>query len=583
MTQLTLNRIRSVLEQQFAGKIDMSDYAMKSQDETRQAFLSRALAALCIKGLSGVDADVAGGAITDGFHDGGIDAIRFEPRTDTLFLVQSKWSDNGNKPIDADGVGKFVVGVRDLLSCRFDRFNEKVKSKEAEIRTALYADRQIRIRLITIHSANQPTHAHVTRRVDDLVAELNDPVPAAIGEHLDQAGAYNLITSESKPQKITLQIGLNQWGSVEKPFLAYYGHVHVGEIADWWKNHSNFLFTQNLRLFYYSSEVNEALKSTLVDEPEHFWYFNNGITVICDTVHRGLAGSPEHKVGVFTCSGVSVVNGAQTVGSIGNILGGIPDESNPPTGWVQIRIISLEKCPPEFGRRITRAANLQNAVSNREFAAMDPLQHRLATDFAMDRRKYVYKSGEQEPRGEEGCNIVEATQALGCAASVNLAVQVKREIGALWANTDLAPYTDIFPGELTTARVWRCVLVMRAVDEELQKLRMTELPRAELVAVHMNRVILHLVFQDPSVRPFNHDGTPDTEIVIAARSAVLPIFKKVSEYLEREQPNDYPAPLSKNLSKCERLATDYKKPASAKSPSPPEQGSLNFSTPNGQS
>jgi hypothetical protein len=214
---------------------------------------------------------------------------------------------------------------------------------------------------------------------------------------------------------------------------------------------------------------------------------------------------------------------------------------------------------------------------------MDPLQHRLATDFAMDRRKYVYKSGEQEPRGEEGCSIVEATQALGCAASVNLAVQVKREIGALWANTDLAPYTDIFPGELTTARVWRCVLVMRAVDEELQKLRMTELPRAELVAVHMNRVILHLVFQDPSVRPFNHDGTPDTEIVIAARSAVLPIFKKVSEYLEREHPNDYPAPLSKNLSKCERLATDYKKPASAKSPSPPEQGSLNFSTPNGQS
>ena len=156
MTQLTLNRIRSVLEQQFSGKIDMSDYATKSPEDTKQAFLSRALAALCIKGLSGVDADVAGGTITDGFNDGGIDAIRFEPRTDTLFLVQSKWSDNGNKPIDPDGVGKFVAGIRDLLSCRFDRFNEKVKSKEAEIRTALYADRQIRIRLITIHSANQP-------------------------------------------------------------------------------------------------------------------------------------------------------------------------------------------------------------------------------------------------------------------------------------------------------------------------------------------------------------------------------------------------------------------------------------------
>jgi hypothetical protein len=141
MSQLTLNRIRSVLEQQFSGKIDMSDYAGKSAEDTKKAFLSRALAALCIKNLAGVDADTAGAAVTDGWQDEGIDAIRFEPRTDTLFLVQSKWSDSGNKPIDVEGTAKFVGGVRDLLSCRFERFNEKVRNKEAEVRTALYADR----------------------------------------------------------------------------------------------------------------------------------------------------------------------------------------------------------------------------------------------------------------------------------------------------------------------------------------------------------------------------------------------------------------------------------------------------------
>jgi hypothetical protein len=153
-----------------------------------------------------------------------------------------------------------------------------------------------------------------------------------------------------------------------------------------------------LRLFYFNSDVNEALKSTLVSEPEFFWYFNNGITVICDSIVKGLAGSTDNAAGIFACEGVSVVNGAQTVGSIGEIVGGVPDGTDPPQGWVQARIISLEKCPPEFARRLTRAANLQNAVSNREFAAMDPLQHRLATDFALDRRKYVYKSGDPDPR-----------------------------------------------------------------------------------------------------------------------------------------------------------------------------------------
>lgn len=549
----------------------MSDYSSKPEEDRRLAFLSRALAALCIKQMAGVDAETAGLAVTDGYHDGGLDAIRFEPRTDTLFLVQSKWSESGNKPIDTEGTHAFTSGVRDLLMGRFERFNAKVQSKKAEVLSALYADRPIRIRLITIHSASQATAPHVRRPIDDLVEEVNDPVPVAAGEHLDQAGAYALITAESTPLKIKLQIGLTQWGVIEKPFLAYYGRVHLGEIAKWWKDHANFLFVQNLRLFYYSSDVNEALKSTLASEPEYFWYFNNGITVICDSVVKGLAGSPEHAVGIFSCEGVSVVNGAQTVGSIGGIVGGVPDGTDPPQGWVQVRIISLEKCPPEFARRLTRAANLQNAVGNREFAAMDPLQYRLATDFALDRRKYVYKTGDQEPRGNEGCSIVEATQALGCALSVNLAVQVKREIGALWASTESAPYTDIFPQNLTTARVWRCALVMRAVDEELQKLRTGDLPRADLVAIHLNRLILHLVFQDPAVRPLNHDGTADTEIVRVARGAVQPIFAKVIGYLERVHPSDYPAPLSKNLTKCEELAANYDKPAR---PTPKTQGSL---------
>lgn len=451
-----------------------------------------------------------------------------------------------------------------------ERFNEKIRRKEAEVRTALYADRPIRIRLITIHSANEPTAPHVRRPIDDLVDELNNPVGVAKSDHLDQAGAYALITAESTPAKIKLQIGLTHWGVIEKPFLAYYGRIHLGEIAQWWKEHSNFLFIQNLRLFYYNSDVNEALKATLISEPEYFWYFNNGITVICDSVIKGLAGSPDTQVGIFSCEGVSVVNGAQTVGSIGGIVGGMPEGAEPPQGWVQVRIISLEKCPPEFARRLTRAANLQNAVGNREFAAMDPLQYRLAADFALDRRKYVYKTGDLEPKGEEGCSIVEATQALGCAVSVNLAVQVKREIGALWANTEAAPYTEIFPPGLTTARVWRCVLVMRAVDEELQKLRASSLLRADLVAIHMNRVILHLVFQDPAVRPLNHDGTSDAEIVKMARGAVAPIFAKVIEYLEREHPNEYPAPLSKNLTKCEKLALNYR------SPSVPVQGTLDL-------
>ena len=78
---------------------------------------------------------------------------------------------------------------------------------------------------------------------------------------------------------------------IERPFLAYYGRVSIEQVVQWWGEHRNHLFSQNLRLFYQSSSVNEALRRTLGEDPENFWYFNNGITIIADKVTKGLAGA----------------------------------------------------------------------------------------------------------------------------------------------------------------------------------------------------------------------------------------------------------------------------------------------------
>jgi hypothetical protein len=558
MSQHTLTRIENILDKYFSSLIDMRDWQARPELDRRLPFLSRALAALSVKSLAKVDLETAAKAVTDGFQDNGIDAIYFDQKTDKLFLVQTKWSDSGTKPLDASSSGAFVAGVRDLLAARFDRFNEKIREKESEVRAALYSERPIKIALVTIHTATQPLSAHVKRKIDDLVSELNDGIPIAEASHYDQGGVYGLVTSESKPPKLKLQIGLKDWGVIEKPFLAYYGRVHVSEIQQWWTEYGNALFSQNLRLFYFSSDVNDALSRTLQQTPKYFWYFNNGITVICEKLTKAAVGSPGRLIGLFTCDGASIVNGAQTVGTIGTTDSLAPDASalpqvDSPDSWVQVRIISLDKCPPEFSRAITRAANLQNAVGNREFAAMDPVQHRLAMDFALDKRKYVYKQGEPDPKGEDGCGIVEATQALACARSTALAVQVKREIGALWADTGREPYTELFNEYLTSTSLWRCVLVLRAVDEELRQLRRSELFSADLIGIHLNRLILHLVFLHEGVRPLLRDSAEEQVCINAARSAARKIFPEVADYIEREHADNYLASFSKNLTKCDRL------------------------------
>lgn len=570
MSLVTVNRIASVLERDFSGKIDMSEWVGRPEPDTRIAFLSRALAALCVKYLAGTDADTAAASVTDGFGDGGIDALYFDQAEDVFYFAQSKWSKDGTSPLNGDGSSKFIEGVTNILSGdagEFAKFNDKIKRKEAEIRSALYSERDVRLCLVTAHNAEQPIAAPARHRVDQCLATLNNPIKIATANHFDQAGIYKIITAESRHQQITLDISLREFGVIEKPHLSYYGRVHVLEVADWWKRYGPHLLSRNLRLFFpFGSDVNAALSRTVREEPDNFWYFNNGITIICDSIKRKLAGLPKKDLGLFQCENVSVVNGAQTVGTIGTSItdsdvGSVADSALDDS-WVQVRIISLEKSGDGFDGRITRATNFQNSVRARDFAAMDPIQHRLAIEFALDRRKYVYKSGEDDPKFEDGCSLTEATQALGCAISMDLAVQVKRNLGELWSSTTAPPYTKLFNDKTTSGEVWRAVQIMRGVDEELQKLRNSTVARSDMICTHLNRVILNLVFQHESVRGWRDPKLSDENVVRAAREPVARLFGLVGDYLEKNHKTDYLGVFFKNTDKCNALAVSVmsKKP-----------------------
>ncbi|XPP25967.1 MAG: AIPR family protein [Leucobacter sp.] len=154
---------------------------------------------------------------------------------------------------------------------------------------------------------------------------------------------------------------------VSEPYTAYYGQVEATELAEWWKSHRSNLFDRNIRKFIVDSEVNVALATTLESEPEHFWYFNNGITVLCDQVVRAPVGGASRRTGKFELRGATVVNGAQTVGTIGRFAERDPAAVS--NARVQVRFISLEASSNRFDALVTRATNTQNRVERRDFVA----------------------------------------------------------------------------------------------------------------------------------------------------------------------------------------------------------------------
>jgi hypothetical protein len=221
---------------------------------------------------------------------------------------------------------------------------------------------------------------------------------------------------------------------------------------------------------------------------------------------------------------------------------------------VNLRLISLKDCPAGFDADVTRATNTQNRIQHRDFAALDDVQHRLAHEMSLDGRRYAFKSGDPDPKGDDGCNIEEATVALACALpDVAMAVQAKREVGALWRDVGKPPYTTLFNDKLTARDMWKAVLIMRAVSDELDRLAHTPIPRADLLAVHGNRFILHRVFRDPAVKGFRASGANEEALLLAARKVSAEAFTDTANYLQRQYPNAYRANLFKNTQKCRDL------------------------------
>jgi hypothetical protein len=406
--------------------------------------------------------------------------------------------------------------------------------------------------VVFAHMGTGELSLEVRARMEDYIADLNDPTETASFAYLDQSKLHRLLLEENQVANIDLQVELSDWGQLEGPPRAIYGQVPAAQIAGWVNEHGQALFAKNVRVLLPDSEVNEGLVATLESSPEHFWYFNNGITVLCGQVAKSPLGGLDRRLGSFEFKNVSIVNGAQTAGSIARA----EDSWSAPEldrARVMVRFISLEGATPDFANYVTRATNTQNRIGGRDFVSLDPEQARIKDEFAVENLQYVYRSGEADPKPSEGCGIVQATVALACSdPNPALTTQAKREISRLWDDIGRAPYKQLFNGKTTYLRVWRAVGVLRVVEDELDSLTATLDGREKGIAVHGNRTVLHLVFKNLSMAKIESPDYDWGRELVRARELVSATLREVIEVVEADFPG-YPASLFKNSAKVSEL------------------------------
>jgi hypothetical protein len=159
------------------------------------------------------------------------------------------------------------------------------------------------------------------------------------------------------------------------------------------------------------------------------FYFNNGLTAVC----AEIVPPPGHNFvqAALTLRGFSVVNGAQTVGSI--FAAQAAGNQISPDAKLLITLIEVGVVPGNLGVEITRYRNTQNAVRGLHFAALDDNQERLRRELAISGINYHYRPSAEAVQG--GANVItfeDAALALACfSGNTRTIVTAKKEVGQI--------------------------------------------------------------------------------------------------------------------------------------------------------
>lgn len=146
------------------------------------------------------------------------------------------------------------------------------------------------------------------------------------------------------------------------------------------------LFARNVRGFLGSTEINRGMEATLAKEPEFFWYYNNGITVICDEAEQKSARGRN----ILQVTNPQVINGQQTTRTLSRVARRGPKAS------VLVRVIRVPRNDNGDGTnhfdalvsRIVAATNWQNAIRPSDLMSNDRRQ--IVLERQLRKLHYLY-------------------------------------------------------------------------------------------------------------------------------------------------------------------------------------------------
>ncbi|MFC3031027.1 AIPR family protein [Pseudoalteromonas fenneropenaei] len=328
-------------------------------------------------------------AVTGGSDDAKTDILYVNRDQGSIVLIQAyeaqtfKKSAKGNKGADLS----YAVNV--LLASPENDIPLGIKPHVLEAREALKSGEINMLHVWYVH--NLPENEQIKQQMQLILAPAQELLikyqkhEFDINISIKEVGLETLdVFYKSSKQAIIIdeEIYLNQpskgFRVSDSDWDTFVTTVSGGWLASLYRRFDRTeLFSANVRGFMGANNkdndkvINAGIQASARTSPIDFFVFNNGITAL---VHEFTLDEND-PTKIKSIKGISIVNGAQTTGS----LGSLDNDINLDNIQVGVRFIKCEN--KDKIESITRYNNSQNRVLQSDFRANDAIQKRLREEF----------------------------------------------------------------------------------------------------------------------------------------------------------------------------------------------------------
>jgi AIPR protein len=345
---------------------------------------------------------LAAEALTDGPNDKKIDFIYLDPDSQRILFAQGYYSQSTKDSAPSNKAADLNTAAAWLLSGDLKDVPDQLKPAIEACRGALAAGEVDLIDLLYVH--NLPESVNVTKELRTAAEHLQKGLgsPSGIdisGRELGRSLIEQLYASQEShievKQEIECPAAINFTESGPK-WRASILSVPGAWLHDLFADYREPLFSANYRGFLGITKrrrINTGIRQTAEIKPRDFWVFNNGITLLT------LKTTPQKDNTLLT--GVSIINGAQTTGSLGSV-----NTAQHPLTDVRVLCRIIECADEETITEIVKYNNTQNEVTTWDQYSNDTDQNRLKEEFEQLGYPYSKKRGFRPHADEIGIEDV---------------------------------------------------------------------------------------------------------------------------------------------------------------------------------